>query len=56
MAPRCVSLGLGDEARAKFLQLKNACRAVGGCFTLLWHNSEFRDRAKKHLYQEVLSG
>ena len=37
----------------KLLQLKDACRAVGGSLTLLWHDSEFTDQEKKRLYQEV---
>lgn len=32
--------------------LKEKCRKVGGCFTLLWHNSELRGR--QSLYQAVL--
>lgn len=36
-----LGLGLGDAAQAKFAQLKQACKAVNGCFTVLWHNSRF---------------
>lgn len=55
MAPRYMALGVGHAALTKFVQLKNACRAVGGCFTLLWHNSQFEAAAERGLYQEVLA-
>ena len=54
MAPRYMGLGAGDAALAKFVQLKNACQAVGGCFTLLWHNSQFDSAAERALYEAVL--
>ena len=54
MAPRYMGLGAGDAALAKFVQLKNACQAVGGCFTLLWHNSQFEGAAERALYEAVL--
>lgn len=54
MDPAYLGLGTGDAALAKFQQLKNACRAVNGCFTLLWHNSRFDTDAEKKLYQTVL--
>jgi len=49
-----MGLGIGEEARAKFLQLKEACRAVNGCFTLLWHNTQLESKAKRDLYEAVL--
>lgn len=55
MAPRYMGLGTGEAAQAKFMQLKDACRAVGGCFTLLWHNSQFETAAERTLYQALLS-
>ncbi len=54
MAPRYLGLGTGAAAREKFLQIKNACRAVAGCFTLLWHNSELETNAKRSLYASLL--
>ena len=54
MAPRYMGLGTGEVAFAKFKQLKDACRAVNGCFTLLWHNTQFGSIAEKSLYQAVL--
>lgn len=49
--------GLGASAAAlgKFLQLKGTCRAVGGTFTLLWHNSQLESSQKRALYSAVLS-
>ena len=54
MAPRYMGLGTGEAAYAKFSQLKDACRAVNGCFTLLWHNSQFEKEAERGLYEAVL--
>lgn len=51
-----MGLGTGTEARDKFLALKNACRQVGGCFTLLWHNSELLESKKRKLYKDILFG
>lgn len=56
MARRYMGLGSSTEALTEFLHLKNACRVVGGCFTLLWHNSELLIRAERELYQAVLEG
>ena len=55
MAPRYMGLGTGDAARIKFLQLKRACKSVGGCFTLLWHNSQFESAAERVLYESLLA-
>lgn len=54
MAPRYMALGNGEVALKKFRELKSACIAVNGCFTLLWHNSNF-GRAERSLYEAVLS-
>jgi len=51
ISPRYMGLGSGDAALAKFGELKKACKAVGGCFTLLWHNSQFDSQMKQTLYQ-----
>lgn len=45
----------GASALEEFVRLKNACRAVGGCFTLLWHNSQFDSADKRSLYKNLLS-
>lgn len=54
IAKRYLGLGDGDEALAKFAALKDACRAVRGCFTLLWHNSHLESERHKELYRRVL--
>lgn len=62
IAMECTVLGknyLGleptDAARAHFLQLKHACRLVGGVFSLLWHNSELHTQEQRQLYETVLT-
>ena len=47
-------LDAGEATYAKFSQLKDACRVVNGCFTLLWHNSQFETEAERVLYEAVL--
>lgn len=54
MAPRYMGLGTGEAAFAKFKQLKDACRAVEGCFTLLWHNTQFETVGERGLYEDVI--
>lgn len=53
IAPRYLGLGFGGEASKKINFLKNVCAGVGGCFTLLWHNSELDIIAKKKLYFSI---
>lgn len=55
MAERYLGLGTGDAARETFLRLKDACRALNGSFTLLWHNSELDTEPKRRLYAGLLS-
>lgn len=50
-----MDLGITKVACEKILELKCACRAVGGCFTLLWHNSSLANRAERQLYEAVIS-
>jgi hypothetical protein len=50
-----MSMSASESALEEFLLLKNACRAVGGCFTLLWHNSQFASAGKRSLYKSLLS-
>lgn len=47
-------LGISQVALNKFLHLKGACRAVGGHFTLLWHNSQLDSGPKRNLYSAIL--
>lgn len=49
-----LGLDTGKKAMDKFNQLKCACESVNGCFTLLWHNSEFNCQQQR-LYQSILS-
>lgn len=50
-----MKLGSGKAAFAKFRELKRTCKQLGGCFTLLWHNTQFDTKAKRDLYQAVLN-
>lgn len=54
-APHYMGLGLGETALKKFCELKDICLAVGGCFTLLWHNSQFDSEAEREFYKAVVS-
>lgn len=47
-------LGTGKAAQAKFAQLKNACRAVNGCFSVLWHNSRLNSLSEFFVYKNCL--
>lgn len=55
MSPTYMGLGQGAEALAQFAELVRACRAVGGCFTLLWHNSNLSSPGERALYEQVLA-
>lgn len=54
MADRYTGLGTSVAAFKKFNELKSACKAVQGCFTLLWHNSLVTTLVERELYQNVL--
>lgn len=54
IADRYMGLGYGAEAENKFAGLKDTCRRVSGCFTLLWHNSHFSNQADFKMYQKVI--
>jgi len=43
-------LGVGEAAQQKLKTLKDVCRKVNGCFTLLWHNSSFANKSCIKLY------
>ncbi|MDD3248803.1 MAG: polysaccharide deacetylase family protein [Smithellaceae bacterium] len=49
-----MNLGVSASAVTKILELKEACRRVTGCFTLLWHNSSLSTKVEKDMYQTVL--
>lgn len=50
-----LGLGTSEQAQQKFNVLKSACAAVGGCFTLLWHNSSLDSQQLRQLYFDVVS-
>ena len=56
IAERYLGLGHGPAALALIQQLQQRCRAVGGQFTLLWHNSHFTRAEDRELYRETLLG
>jgi len=51
-----LGLGASPEALSKFMVLKNSCRAVAGCFTLLWHNSRLQTNSEREAYRDVIAG
>jgi len=54
MAEKYLGLGATELALEKILEIKNRCITVSGCFTLLWHNSEFQKSTVCEIYQQVL--
>jgi hypothetical protein len=56
IAERYLGLGYGPAALALIQQLQQRCRAVGGQFTLLWHNSHFTREEDWELYRQVVVG
>ena len=54
LEPHYLGLGTGESAEQKLELLKRSCQAVGGCFTLLWHNCQFEKQAERELYQQLL--
>jgi hypothetical protein len=52
--PSYLSLGYGTASLALFQGLKQRCQAVGGQFTLLWHNSHFNTAEDRELYLQVV--
>ncbi|WP_415886964.1 polysaccharide deacetylase family protein [Neptuniibacter sp. QD37_6] len=47
-------LGCGKEALDLMLGLKQESQNKGGCFTLLWHNSNLRSKEERVLFKSVL--
>ena len=56
ISPSYLGLLYGSESLKLFMQLKERCRAVGGQFTLPWHNSNVAIPAERELYLKVLAG
>lgn len=48
-----LGLGVSDQALEKFIKLKEICRMVNGCFTLLWHNSCFQNKQLMAMYGRI---
>jgi hypothetical protein len=55
MASCYLDLGVTEAARSKFAELQYSCRAVGGSFTLLWHNSLLYSPNLRRLYLSLFS-
>jgi len=55
IAPHYLGLGYGPASLALFHRLKQHCQAVGGQFTLLWHNSHFTTAEDRELYGQVVA-
>lgn len=55
ISERYLGLGSTEAAFLKFNDLKYKCRAVGGVFTLLWHNSFFNAAEDFSIYRRLLS-
>ena len=51
-----MGLGTSNEALTKFIELKSITRVLNGCYSLLWHNSQFMNKDNKMLYESVLMG
>ena len=43
-----------NDHLVELLALADACRRVGGPFTLVWHNSQLLTRTERRLYDDVL--
>jgi hypothetical protein len=54
MSERYMGLGATDSAFSVFENLKNACRSVGGVYTLLWHNTQLVTDSQKSLYERII--
>ena len=55
ISKRYLGLGVSHKAFIKFKQLKDSCRSVRGCFTLLWHNSQLDSPEKQSLYVSLIN-
>jgi hypothetical protein len=50
-----MNLGVSNAAAEIFTDLRDKCRTVGGCFSLLWHNSELDSDEKRILYKKIVT-
>ncbi|WP_019673910.1 polysaccharide deacetylase family protein [Psychrobacter lutiphocae] len=51
---RYLGLGYTQGSLDKFMQLKDTCKRIKGCFTLLWHNSHFQYDGDKYIYKRLI--
>lgn len=49
-----MGLGWKEEGLNKFVELADKCKRIGGCFTLLWHNSQLITPRQKKMYENIL--
>lgn len=50
-----LGMGYTKLAENKFLELKETCQKVNGCFTLLWHNSYFPVATSFAIYSNIIT-
>ncbi len=50
-----LGLGTGENAYELFNSLKLRCKAVGGTFSLLWHNSSLTLPTQRQLYKRIVN-
>ncbi|MCJ8316217.1 polysaccharide deacetylase family protein [Idiomarina sp.] len=55
MADKYLGLGSTENAYFKFKELKDKCRKVKGVYSLLWHNSFFKNEKDFEIYSRLLS-
>ena len=55
ISSRYLGLGYGTAAASLVQCLKHRCRAVGGYFTFLWHNSHLSSENDRDLYRQLLN-
>ncbi len=50
-----LGLGVTEAAVEKARLLKSRCQQLGGCFTVLWHNSYLSQAALREMYMRIVS-
>ncbi len=50
-----LGLGVTEAAVEKVRLLKSRCQQLGGCFTILWHNSYLSQAALREMYMRIVS-
>ena len=49
-----MGFGIKEKAQNEFLKLKYRCKKVGGCFSLLWHNSSLQKPGTREMYKNII--